>query len=194
MGKQDEITRLYDDYAKIAVLQPVAFGRRLVPAHGPLDAPMAVVGEAPGAEEDREGRPFVGPSGQLLQALFAQAGLPWDMCYVTNVLPWRPPGNRTPYPFEVIASYGRVEKEIGIISPVAVIAAGAVAWSCLSQNELGGFSGARGRWHRVPWKGWAVLPVRHPAAILRLSGRDRELAEEDTVRALRTALEASDAA
>ena len=190
MDKQAALDELYAGYAQTLVLQPVADGRRLVRGHGPLESPLVVIGEAPGEQEDRDGRPFTGPSGQLLQLLFKRAGLPWELCYVTNVLPWRPPGNRTPYPFEVVASYGRVEREIDVIGPEAVITAGATAWRAVSQGDMGAFSEARGHWHQMPWKDWSVLPVFHPAAILRAGGADRARMEEDTVRALREGLEA----
>lgn len=189
MDKKAEIARLYEEYARTLVLQPVADGKRLVPGYGPLDAPMVVVGEAPGAAEDQQGRPFVGPSGQLLQRLFAAAELPWELCYVMNVLPWRPPGNRTPYPFEVIASYQRVEAEIDVISPVVVVTAGQVAWQAVSQNDLGRYSEARGTWYQLPWKDWPVLPAWHPSAILRAAGEARERMEADMVRMLRSAVE-----
>jgi uracil-DNA glycosylase family 4 len=187
VGKQAGLDELYARYARTAVLAQVSDGKRLVRGHGPLDSPLVVVGEAPGAEEDAQGMPFVGPSGQLLRELFSRAGLPWELCYVTNVLPWRPPGNRTPYPFEVIASYRRVEEEIDVISPVSVIAAGSVAWQAISQRDLGAFSEARGKWHQLPWKDWAVLPVFHPSAILRAGG-ERGHMEDETVSALRSAL------
>lgn len=191
--REDEMAMLYARYAKTPVLAQVSDGRRLVRGHGPLASPLVVLGEAPGAEEEAHGRPFAGPSGQLLQKLFNRAGLPWELCYVCNVLPWRPPGNRTPYPFEIIASYRRVEREIDLIAPVSVIAAGAVAWQAVSQRDLGAFSEARGKWHQLPWKDWSVLPVFHPAAILR-AGREREHMEASTVSALRSALGSASAA
>lgn len=184
-----EMAALYAGYATQAVLQPVADGKRLVPGAGPLDSPLVVVGEAPGAEEDRLGEPFVGPSGQLLQSLFAEAGLPWELCYRTNVLPWRPPGNRTPHNFEIVASYRRLEAEIDLVQPARVIAAGAVAWQCVSQGDLGSFAASRGQWFQVPWKDWAVMPVFHPAAILRASDRrEQQQMRADAVAALRSSL------
>jgi DNA polymerase len=193
VDKEAELAALYAAYAKTPVLAPVATGKRLVRGHGPLNAPLAVIGEAPGAEEDARGVPFVGPSGRLLQALFAKAGLPWECCYVANVLPWRPPGNRTPFPFEIVASYRRVEAELDVIQsglpqPLIVVTAGATAWRAVTQGDLGHFSEARGKWFQVPWKDWAVLPVFHPSAILRSPGRERELMEADTVTALQSAL------
>jgi DNA polymerase len=191
--KEAQLAALYAEYATSPVLQQVADGRRLVRGYGPLEAPLVVIGEAPGEQEDIQGRPFVGPSGRLLQELFARAELPWDLCYVTNVLPWRPPGNRTPYQFEIIASYPRVEREIDLIQPVLVVAAGSVAWHAVSQAELGAFTTARSHWMQVPWKDWMVLPVFHPSAILRAHGAERAQMEEQTIRALRSALAGADA-
>jgi uracil-DNA glycosylase family 4 len=193
MDKEAQLAALYAEYATSPVLQQVADGRRLVRGYGPLEAPLVVIGEAPGEQEDIQGRPFVGPSGRLLQELFARAELPWDLCYVMNVLPWRPPGNRTPYQFEIIASYPRVEREIDLIQPVLVVAAGSVAWHAVSQAELGAFTTARGHWMQVPWKDWMVLPVFHPSAILRAHGTERAQMEEQTIRALRSALAGADA-
>lgn len=194
MGKEAELDALYAEYARTVVLQPVSDGKNLVRGHGPLGSPMVVVGEAPGAEEDAQGRPFVGPSGKLLQRLFAIAGLPWELCYVLNTLPWRPPGNRTPFPFEIIASQDRVEREIDVISPVYVVTAGAVAWRAVSQDDLGRFSEARGRIFQAPGKDWAILPVFHPSAILRAHGAERDHMEAETLRSLRSVLETADAA
>jgi len=183
-ARQAALDVLYRDYAQITVLQQLAAGRRLVPGHGPLDSPLAVVGEAPGAEEARQGQPFVGPSGQLLQDLFGRAGLPWGMCYVMNVLPWRPPGNRTPYPFGVQASWTRVSGEIAVVDPVVVIAAGATAWKGLTDGDHGSFSDARFHWSQL--NGRRLLAIPHPSAILReKDGPDRARLEAATVEALR---------
>ncbi|MCW2929919.1 MAG: polymerase, bacteriophage type [Actinomycetia bacterium] len=130
-----------------------------------------------------------GPSGQLLQELFGEAGLPWELCYRTNVLPWRPPGNRTPHNFEVVASYRRLEREIDLVSPARVIAAGAVAWQGVSQGDFGSFAASRGQWVQAPWKDWIVMPVFHPAAILRASERrEQQQMRADTIAALRSSL------
>lgn len=200
MDKEAEIARLYQGHSGIAVLQQVAHGKRLVRGHGPLDSPLVVVGEAPGAQEEADGRPFTGPSGKLLREMFARAGIPWELCYVMNVLPWRPPGNRTPYPFEVVASCRRVEAEIDVIQhglsqPLIVVTAGATAWKAVTEGVLGAFSEARGHWHQMtPLKDWQVLPVFEPGDILRASGRERHMMEEGTVRALRSVLEDGSAA
>jgi uracil-DNA glycosylase len=181
-AKRAAIDLLYAEYADIAVLRRLAEGRRLVPGHGPLDSPLVVVGEAPGQEEDRQGKPFVGASGQLLQELFKRAGLPWGMCYVMNVLPWRPPGNRTPYPYEVHASWTRVSAEIAVIDPLIVVAAGATAWKGVTALEQGPFADARFHWSELA--GRRLLAIPHPSAILREWDADRPSLEAATVEAL----------
>jgi uracil-DNA glycosylase len=186
-SREDEMAALYDGYAQEIVLREVSEGKRLVRGHGPLDAPLVIVGEAPGADEDRVGRPFVGKSGQLLQAMFAQAGIPWDVCYVTNVLPWRPPGNRTPYPFEIAASAMRVREEIGIVDPVIVVAAGSVAWRALGKAGVTRFEEARWKWHETDARR-RLLAVPHPAALFHLAPSDRVKWETATVEALKSAL------
>lgn len=185
-AKRAALDVLYGEYAKINVLQQLAAGRRLVPGHGPLDAPLVVVGEAPGQEEDRRGRPFVGPSGEMIQDLFRRAGLPWDMCYVMNVLPWRPPGNRPPYPFEVQASWVRVSAEIAVIDPLVVVAAGVTAWKGVTAGDQGSFPDARFHWSEL--MGRRLLAIPHPSAILREKKTEERVRLVDaTVAALREA-------
>jgi DNA polymerase len=183
---------LYERYAAQQVLAPLAEGRRLVPGHGPPGSPVLVIGEAPGEQEERTGRPFTGPSGQLLQEIFKSAGISWPLCYVTNVIPWRPPGNRTPYPFQVHASWQRVAGEIELVDPEVIIAAGDTAWRGVTQLDMGRFAAARWKWHEL--NGRRLLAVPHPAWILRLDDAERSGAVTATVRALRLALPGSRAA
>jgi DNA polymerase len=108
------------------------------------------------------------------------------MCYVMDVLPWRPPGNRTPFPFEIHASRPRVHDEIAAIDPVAIIAAGATAWSGVTADDLGRFSDARFHWRHLD--GRRLLAIPHPSAILRESKtEERAKAVAATVEALRRA-------
>lgn len=182
-AKRSALDALYDEYAKITVLRQLAAGRRLVPGHGPLDSPLVVVGDAPGEEEERQGVPFVGRPGRLLQILFKRAGLPWQMCYGINVLPWRPPGNRAPYPFEVHASWMRVSAEIAVIDPLVVVAAGATAWKGVTAGERGSFPDARFHWSEL--EGRRVLAIPDPSDILReKDDRERARMENATVDAL----------
>lgn len=187
-GREAAMAALYEDYARTPVLAKLAEGKRLVRGHGLLSAPVAVVGEAPGEEEDRRGRPFTGRSGAVLRDLFGRAGIPWEYCYVTNVLPWRPSSaNRTPYPFEVQASGARLAAEIALVDPVVVVAAGDVAWRGLTGGDLGRFADARFRWHELD--GRRLVAVPHPAYLLHMRhNAERAEWERATVEALRLAL------
>lgn len=150
------------------------------------------MGEAPGAEEERLGAPFVGPSGQLLQRMLFEAEIPWKLVYRTNVLPWRPPGNRTPYPFEIQASWERLHSEISVISPRVVICAGSTAWSGVTRDEAGRFTEARWNWHEID--GRRVLAVPHPSRILQTGEPDRTKMTLATVRCLAQCFEPAQSA
>lgn len=185
--REAAMAALYEEYAAQRQLRKIAEHRRLVPGHGMLDAPVVVVGEAPGEKEDQQGRPFVGKAGKVLQAQLSVAGIPWEYCYVTNVLPWRPPANRTPYPFEVQASRKRLAAEVALVDPVVVVAAGSVAWRALAGDELGPFEEARFRWHELDGRRLVAIP--HPSYLLHLrSAAEREVWEKATVEALGMAL------
>jgi uracil-DNA glycosylase family 4 len=187
--REARMAEIYRQYAGQPVLRRIAEGRRLVPGHGPLDAPLMVVGEAPGEQEDKRGVPFTGPAGKLLQKLFAGAGLPWDCCYVTNVLPWRPPGNRDPYPFEVQAAEARLEREAALVDPLVVVAAGAVAWRGLTRSELGPFATEKLKWRELGGRRFIGIP--HPSFIMRLGGAERPQWERAVTEALAMALAAA---
>lgn len=193
-GKAAALQALYQSYAMTEILRQVSDGRRLVPGCGPLDAPLVIAGEAPGEQEEAQGRPFIGPAGQELQRLLHLANVPWEMCYVMNTLPWRPPGNRTPYPFEISASMRRVHDEIRIIGPLVVVAAGAVAWQAITGRQHGPFGDHRGRWMRWSPEGHNsfscdLLAVYHPSALLRAPGNRRPGMEAETLAALQSILE-----
>lgn len=172
----------YEAYAAQRELAKLRDGRKMVRGHGPVDAPLMVIGEAPGEQEEKQGRPFVGPAGKLLQKLFFTADLWWECCYVTNVLPWRPPANRTPYPFEVQVSQGRLAEEMSIVDPVVIVAAGDVAWRCITRGNLGPFAEARFRWHELGTR--RLLAIPHPSYLLRLSGEEKVTWTDATIDAL----------
>ena len=185
--REEAMDALWERYAAIPVLRQAADGKRLVRGCGPLNAPVVIVGEAPGKEEEEAGAPFVGPAGRLLQKMLGEAGIPWGECYVTNVLPWRPPGNRTPYPFQVQASRGRVLAEIGLTGPQVVITCGTPAWNCVT-GDPGSLPEWRGRL-RDDAGPWLLLPVYHPSAILHAVGATRAQMRASTVAAFRSVLE-----
>ena len=136
-------------------------------------ARVVLIGEAPGADEDRIGRPFVGRSGQLLDKMLAAVGLDRSVCYITNVLPWRPPGNRTPTDAEIAVCLPFLKRQIDIIKPdYLFILGGSAANALLEQQES--ISRLRGRWldyKTSDGKTVQVLASFHPAYLLRNPGQ-----------------------
>lgn len=143
----------------------LATGRQhVVVGEGPARAAVAVVGEAPGAEEDRTGRPFVGPAGRLLDQLLESVGLPRDEVYICNVLKCRPPNNRNPYPDEIDACAPYLERQLELVGPQVILAVGTFAAQTLLRTTLP-IGRLRGQVHRT--ERWLVVPTYHPAALLR---------------------------
>ncbi len=142
----------------------------LVFSDGVAGAPVMVIGEAPGAEEDRLGKPFVGASGQLLDRMFASIGMSRTReLYITNILPFRPPGNRTPTDAEIALFLPFVLRHIALAQPRLLVLAGAVAAKGLLQSR-DGITRLRGRWHQVSIleeKVLKAMPTLHPAYLLR---------------------------
>ena len=97
----------------------------------PSDAQVMLVGEAPGADEDEQGLPFVGQSGQLLNKIFASIGLTRDKLYIANIVPWRPPGNRTPSTDEIAICQPFIEQHIALIKPKILVLLGGVSTKTL---------------------------------------------------------------
>ena len=166
--------------------------RNLVFSDGLPGARLMVIGEAPGAEEDRVGRPFVGRAGQLLDRMLAAIGLsrtapaPEEAAYITNVLPWRPPGNRTPSEAEARQFLPFVERHIALAAPKIILAAGNTPTKALLATSTG-IKRMRGRWLRHGPSGLPVMPSFHPAYLLR-TPEDKRLAWLDLV-AIRRALD-----
>jgi DNA polymerase len=149
----------------------------LVFADGNPASRVMIVGEAPGADEDRDGRPFVGVSGQLLDRMLAQIGLDRTSVYITNIIFWRPPGNRQPTTAEVAACLPFVERHIELANPeILLLAGGASAKTLLARNE--GIMRLRGRWFLYESTGMSrpipALPTFHPAFLLRQPAQKRE--------------------
>jgi uracil-DNA glycosylase family 4 len=149
----------------------------LVFGDGNPKARVMLIGEAPGADEDRQGLPFVGQSGQLLDKSLAAIGLTRNNFYITNIIPWRPPGNRQPTPAEAEACLPFVRRHIDLVSPDFLILVGGTATKTL----LGGTEGImrlRGRWKDYTseaGKKMKVIAIFHPAYLLRSPGQKREV-------------------
>ncbi|WP_284943747.1 uracil-DNA glycosylase [Acidisoma cladoniae] len=140
-------------------------------------ARIMLVGEAPGAEEDRAGLPFVGASGQLLDRMLASIGLDRTQVLITNILPWRPPGNRTPSEAEIATCLPFVLRHIALVAPELVLLLGATSVRAMT-GETQGIRRIRGIWHTIDVPGLdkplPALPTYHPAYLLRTPLAKRE--------------------
>lgn len=138
--------------------------RNLVFADGIAGAALMIVGEAPGRDEDREGRPFVGRAGQLLDRMLAAIGKDRARdVYITNVLPWRPPQNRDPSPEEIAMLQPFLARHIALAGPKVLIAMGNI--SCRALLGRQGITRLRGNWQEA--ESLPLMPMFHPAYLLR---------------------------
>jgi len=135
-----------------------------VPGEGSPRARLVCVGEAPGANEDATGRPFVGQAGQLLTKILAAINLSRDEVFICNVLKHRPPGNRNPMPDEVTACRPYLIRQLEVIRPAVIVAFGTFAAQTLLETKLA-ITKLRGQVHR--YHGTPVIVTYHPAALLR---------------------------
>jgi uracil-DNA glycosylase len=179
MSIPEALREAYAAHEKEPMLQELRHrANGLVPGEGPLHSPIMIIGEAPGLQEDRYHRPFIGAAGQLLRDHLRAAGIDPALTYITNVLKYRPRGNRTPYNYEVQAAQQLLMAEITAVDPLRILALGGVAHRAL--DRIG--------YYHVPlrintWNPWHpredsqepplgghpvfVLPLRHPAYLLR---------------------------
>jgi DNA polymerase len=140
---------------------------------GDVGARWMFIGEAPGADEDRQGEPFVGRAGQLLTSMIRALGLRREDVYIANVLKCRPPGNRDPRPDEAASCRGYLERQIELVAPAIVVAVGRIA----AQNLLGtdtSLARLRGKVHALGARGWPLVVTYHPAYLLRSPGEKRK--------------------
>ncbi len=145
---------------------------------GDRHAQWLVVGEAPGAEEDRQGEPFVGRAGQLLDAMLRAIGLARGQnVYIANILKSRPPGNRDPAPGEVAACLPYLERQIELIRPRLILAVGRIAMQNLLGTQ-GSLAGMRGQVHEFGGLKTPLIVTYHPAYLLR-KPEDKRKAWED---------------
>ena len=142
--------------------------RSTVFCDGNVDAEVMLIGEAPGNQEDIEGKPFVGKSGQLLDKILETINLNRTNCYISNIIPWRPPGNRNPTAEEISMCLPFIKKHIELVNPKILLLVGSISSKSILNKNLG-ITKLRGEWHiykegniEVP-----ALPIFHPAYLLR---------------------------
>jgi uracil-DNA glycosylase family 4 len=141
----------------------------LVFGDGNKNADVMLIGEAPGADEDRDGKPFAGLSGQLLDKMMCSIGLGRQNIYIANIIPWRPPGNRQPTPFEIATCLPFIKRHIELVDPkVLILVGGTSAKILLDKKE--GIMRLRGRWFDYKTNDEKIsipaLPIFHPAFLL----------------------------
>ncbi len=161
----DELERILADFDAC----PLRFtAKNLVFADGNPEARVMFLGEAPGADEDRIGKPFMGRSGQLLDKMMKAVGLDRTSAYIGNIVPWRPPGNRNPTPQEVAVCRPFVERQIELVDPDIIVCLGAPATQTLTGTK-DGILRTRGRLfpYKLPNREVKLLATLHPAFLLR---------------------------
>lgn len=169
----EELRKAMEDYSHCELRNSA---KNLVFSDGNPKAHVLLVGEAPGGEEDRVGKPFVGQSGRLLDLMFNEIGLCRDSdrgaeaLYIINVLPWRPPGNRNPTASEVAMMSPFTRRHIELVQPKLLVAIG--SFSCALLVGKTGITRLRGHWHY--WQGIPVMPMFHPAYLLRSPSKKAE--------------------
>ncbi len=148
---------------------------RVVFGDGNNRARLMLIGEAPGADEDRVGLPFVGRAGQLLDRILAAAEIDREKIFITNVVKCRPPGNRLPLQPEVEACLPYLKKQIELINPQIIVCLGALATKTLIKKSAA-ITRDRGKWHNID--GRLVIATFHPAALLRDPSREKDVWED----------------
>jgi len=185
----EELKRLEEEAKKCCKCRLCKTRTNVVFGDGDPTTNLMLVGEAPGEQEDLQGKPFVGRAGQLLNRFLNLYGVSRDKVYITNVVKCRPPNNRNPQPDEIAACYPFLEKQIELISPKVILCLGAfAARTILNLPEKTPISKIRGKEFKVEIGGKEVIviPTFHPAYLLRNKRGEPEF-QKDLEKALRLA-------
>jgi DNA polymerase len=167
-GRREQLVALYKEVGKCTKCPLHETRSKTVFGAGNADAELMFVGEAPGADEDRQGLPFVGRAGRLLNQLLEEIGLSREQVFIANVLKSRPPGNRDPQPAEIEACKPYLFEQVRLIEPKVVCTLGNFATKLLTGSQVG-ITKVRGtpQVHELGGRTVLLLPLLHPAAALR---------------------------
>ena len=160
--KEEALARIADEIKVCTRCELHKTRTKSVPGEGPADARIMFIGEAPGWNEDQQGRPFVGAAGKFLEELLAAAGLQRSDVFITNVVKSRPPGNRDPLPDEIAACAPFLERQIEVIDPDVIVTLGRFSMARWFPGER--ISRIHGQPKRVGQR--LIVPMYHPAAAL----------------------------
>jgi len=164
-GKNEQLTNLREEIGDCHRCKLSRGRKNIVFGAGNADARLLFIGEAPGKEEDVQGKPFVGEAGMLLTKLIEKMGFKRDSVYIANIIKCRPPMNRDPEEDEIISCRAFLDKQIEIIAPKIIITLGRIALQTLMNNDKIKITAARGTFFE--YKGIPVMPTFHPAYLLR---------------------------
>jgi len=179
MNREQQLAELHQTIRECTYCPLYKTRKNAVPGEGPLDAKLFFIGEAPGAEEDKTGKPFVGRSGELLTSMIQDIELSRDQVFITSILKSRPPNNRKPETSEIEACRPYVEQQIEIINPGVIVLLGGVAISSI----IGPWkvSDAHGRFYEANDR--TFFMTYHPAAALRFpSIKEKMIDDFDTLK------------
>lgn len=174
-SKVDVLRNLFQAFSACQACALGTTRNQFVFGEGDADAPIMFVGEGPGFEEDRSGRPFVGRAGQLLDKVIQAMGYQREQVFIANVVKCRPPNNRTPLPDETAACSPILYKQIQTVNPKVLIALGSTGLRFFA-GPGASIMRMRGRW--LEWEGFPVMPTFHPAYVLRNPVSKREVWED----------------
>lgn len=172
--KEQALAQIADEICGCARCELHRTRTKSVPGEGPADARIMLIGEAPGWNEDQQGRPFVGAAGKFLEELLSKAGLTRGEVFITNVVKSRPPGNRDPLPDEIAACAPFLERQIEVIDPEVIVTLGRFSMARWFPGER--ISRIHGQPKRVGRR--LIVPMYHPAAALHQQTL-RETIEDD---------------
>ncbi len=175
LSKQERLEKLKASFADCNKCGLASTRTNIVFGDGFADTKLMFIGEGPGAEEDAQGLPFVGRSGQLLTKMINAMGLSRQQVYIANIVKCRPPSNRDPLMEEAQACIGYLRSQIQIINPEIIVCLGSISLNFLLQPEGKmklGISKLRGQWQ--DFYGYKVLPTFHPAYLLRNPSKKKE--------------------
>jgi uracil-DNA glycosylase len=177
--RRERLVEVYRDASVCTKCRLAETRTRVVFGNGDADAGLMFVGEGPGAEEDRQGKPFVGRAGALLTQLLAEIGLSREDVFVTNVVRCRPPGNRDPQPDEIEACRPWLERTVELVEPRVIATLGNFATKLLTGNPAG-ITKVRGtvQVHELGARTVYLMPLFHPAAALRTPSLAEVLRED----------------
>ncbi len=176
-NEPDLLSLPYEEVEKIAstcTKCQLSKGRtKVVFGNGPVPCDLMLIGEAPGADEDIQGLPFVGRAGQLLTQILASVNIKRpDDIYITNTVKCRPPENRAPLPKEQAACWPYLEAQIKYVKPKIILLAGSPAIKAVLKSDEP-ITGIRGKWLKLPGTEISVMPIFHPAYLLRNPSKEK---------------------